>query len=76
MITPQDNCQKCNKLKSDLEEKIKEGEILKKNILVLKSQLFDTSNLISSYIQIKQENEKLKEDNKELKEKIEEAGDN
>ena len=30
MITPIDNCQKCNKLKSDLEEKIKEGEILKK----------------------------------------------
>ena len=76
MITPQDNCPKCNKLKNDLEEKIKECEILKKNILVLKSQLFNTSNLISSYIQIKQENEKLKEDNKELKEKIEEAGDN
>ncbi len=76
MITPIDNCQKCNKLKSDLEEKIKEGEILKKNILVLKSQLFDTSNLISSYIQIKQENEKLKEENQDLKEKIDEAGDN
>ena len=76
MITPQDNCQKCKKIKIDLEEKTKECEILKKNILVLKSQLFDTSNLISSYIQIKQENEKLKDENKELNEKIEEAGDN
>ena len=76
MISPKNNCAKCNKIKNELEEKTKENETLKKNILLLKSQLFETSNLISYYIQLKKENEKLNEENKELKEKNEEIGDN
>ena len=40
MISPKNNCVKCNKIKNELEEKTKENETLKKNILLLKSQLF------------------------------------
>ena len=56
MITTPSSCKECEKLKNELNEKNQRLNILTKNILELKSRLFESSNLISAYIQTKEQN--------------------
>lgn len=72
MITTPSPCKECEKLKNELNEKNQRLNILTKNILELKSRLFESSNLISAYIQTKEQNDNLLKENEMLRKKKEE----
>ena len=68
-------CNQCEKYKIEIEEKNKEIAILKNNSLDLKSRLFETSNLISAYIQMKTQFDSLIKENDLLKQKKDDNND-
>ena len=68
-------CNQCERYKIEIEEKNKEIAILKKNSLDLKARLFETSNLISAYIQMKTQFDSLIKENDLLKQKKDDNND-
>ena len=60
-------CESCKKLEAQLQEKLKEIDVLRENLKTLKSKIIDSSKLLSIYTDTKSENEVLKEQNKKLR---------